>query len=367
MAGKWTNTGTPGVYVQDGARTGRPRYKVAFRDPRGVVTSKTFPTKRLALAAQADLRTRRATRSLPDASHGRKTVSDLWKYLMKTSRARPSTRAWYESRWTNHVEPALGARRIDSIRRAELEAFLADVESRTSVATRRAVQQLVHKLFAVAVRTEWIVRNPADGVEMPAARPREARFLTEDEVRRIAGEVAPRYRAMVWTLALAGLRIGEATALRVKNVDGAIRVVQNSPEVRGRKLGGQTKTAGSERVVPIPPSLRAMLGEHVHTYGNRFDPESYVFTSERGSQVGQSNFRRRVFQPAAKRAGVTPTPTVHDLRHTAAALALRHGLTPYEVAKLLGHTDTKMIEKTYGHLYESAFQAKVDALDTILL
>jgi integrase len=104
---------------------------------------------------------------------------------------------------------------------------------------------------------------------------------------------------------------------------------------------------------------RRPFREHVDIYGNRFDPDDYVFTTERGAQVGQSNFRRRVFQPAAKRAGVTPMPTVHDLRHTAAALALRHGLTPYEVVKVLGHTDTKMIEKTYGHLYESAFQAKV--------
>lgn len=365
MAGQWVRTRTPGVYAQDDSRTGRPRYKLAFRDARGVVTSKTFPTMKLALAAQADLRVKRASGSLPDVTTARKTVAELWVHFQKTSRARPATMAWYESRWANHVEPMLSARRVATIRRSELETFFADIESAKSLATRRAVQQLVHKLFAVAVRSEWILHNPADGIEMPAAQTREARFLDEAEVARIAKEVPPRYRALVWTLAVAGLRIGEATALRVKNLNGNIRVVENAPEVGGRKLMGLPKTNGSKRVVPIPPLLHKMLSEHMQKFGNASEPKSFVFTTEHGAQVGQNNFRKRVFQPAAVRANVNPTPTVHDLRHTAASLALKHGLTPYEVAKMLGHADTKMVERTYGHLYETAFQAKVDALDVL--
>lgn len=365
MAGRWERTKYPGVYVQEDARTKKPRYKAAFRDARGMVTSKTFPTVKLAVAFLHDVHVEKATGSLPDVSKSRKTMTELWEHFERTSRGRPSTRAWYESRWFNHLEPALGSRRIGTVRRAELEEFLLALEARTSLATRRAVQQLVHKLFAVAVRSEWLTRNPADGIQIPAAWPRSARFLGQDEIRRIAEEVPPRYATLVWTLAVAGLRIGEATALRVKHLNSSIRVAENAPEVKGRKLIGQPKTRGSERVVPIPPFLRMMLKEHLMAFGNAFDPESFVFTTEHGAQVGQSNFRRRVFQPAAIRARVTPAPTVHDLRHTAAALALQHGLSPYEVAKMLGHADTKMVERTYGHLYEAAFQAKVDALDAL--
>jgi integrase len=362
MAGTWQKTKTPGVYVQQNARTGRPRYKAAFRDSRGVVTSKTFPTVKLAEAHLHYMHVRKATGSLPDSSKSRKTVSDLWDHFLKSSRARPSTIAWYESRWENHVKPELGAARVDSMRRADVEGFLTDVEAETSLATRRAVQQLVHKLFAVAVRSEWIIRNPADGIEMPAAQPRLAQFLTEAQVDQIAAEVPPRYQALVYTLAEAGLRIGEASALRVKNLNGNIRVAENSVEVGGKKVIGQPKTAGSERVVPISPKLRAILHEHLNNYGNRFDPESYVFTTEQGAQVRQNNFRKRVFQPAAARASVVPTPTVHQLRHTAASLWLQRGLTPWEVAKMLGHRDTKMIEQRYGHLYVDALQQKIDAL-----
>jgi integrase len=372
MAGKWERTKFPGVYAQRDLRTGKERYKAAFRNARGIVTSKTFSPRdfkyplREAKAHLEDMHRAGRENRLPDTSKSRKTMAQLWEHVQTVNRARPSTRAWYESRWTNHVEPRLGGRKVSEVRRSELEELLADVERRTSEQTRRAVQQLVHKLFAVAVRSEWIVKNPADGIDMPPPRPRRVEEpLSQEQVAAIANEVPMRYHALVWTLAVAGLRIGEATALRVKNLDGSIRVVENAPEVRGKKLNGHTKTAGSERVVPIPPSLRQMLHDHVATFANRFDPEALVFTGEHGTQIGQNNFRKRVFQPAAARAKVKPVPTVHDMRHAAASLALSHGLTPYEVAKMLGHADTKMVEKTYGHLYKSAFQAKVDALDAL--
>ena len=49
-------------------------------------------------------------------------------------------------------------------------------------------------------------------------------------------------------------------------------------------------------------------------------------------------------------------PTVDDLRHTAISLWLARGLSPFEVSKMVGHTDLKTIERRYGHLYASALQ-----------
>ena len=173
-------------------------------------------------------------------------------------------------------------------------------------------------MLEVAVSEDRIGRNPAHGVRVAPAPRREARFLTEAEVRSIADEVPDRYRALVWTLALSGLRIGEAAALRVKHIEGdTIRVVESSAEVRGRKVTGPTKS-GKGRTVDIPPELRKMLHDHLTTYSNRFDPEALVFPGSEGGQLRQNAFRKRVFQPAAERAGIEPTPTVHDLRHTAA-------------------------------------------------
>jgi integrase len=169
-------------------------------------------------------------------------------------------------------------------------------------------------VFAFAMDEDRIGRNPADlpRDELPRSQPRKARFLTETEVGRIGAEVSDRYRALVWTLAVSGLRIGEATALRVGSLDlkaGTIRVTANAPEVNGHKLLDQPpKTARGTRTVDIPTALSAMLAEHLNRFGNRFDPSSLVFTNERGHPVLQSNFRKNIFGPAAKRAGIELRP-----------------------------------------------------------
>jgi integrase len=364
VAGAWEKTRDPAIYVQEYEESGKwlKRYKFVFRDGRGKVTSRTFRRLREAQDKKAELRGQRSRGELLDASLARKTLSELWEHFAATSRVKASTMHFYENSWHVHVEPALGHKRLRDVRRGDLERFYADLEAQTTLATRRAVQQLVRRLFTVAVNSEWIAKNPATGIPMPSAEQREPRFLTESEVGAIAENVAPRYRALVWTLALAGLRIGEATALRVKNLNGVIRVVENSPEVKGKKVAGTPKTRGSRRDVPIPAFLRRMLKQHIQSYANVFDPEAYVFTSARGDQVRQGNFLRRAFKPAALAAGIDPAPTVHDLRHTAAALMLRHGMTPYEVAKLLGHSSVKMVEERYGHLYEHELQRKVEDL-----
>jgi hypothetical protein len=76
MAGRWEQTKTPGVYVQAG-RGGKPRYKAAFRDARGVVTSKTFPRIGEAQTFFAEKRMQRRTNTLPDVAKGARTMTDL--------------------------------------------------------------------------------------------------------------------------------------------------------------------------------------------------------------------------------------------------------------------------------------------------
>jgi integrase len=372
MAGTWQGTKERRIYEQlktwtdsTGKERTAKRYKVAYRDSQGTVTSQTFSSWKEAVAKRDQTGHQRATGNLPDVSKGRKTVSELWEHLRATSRAKPSTMAWYEARYSKHVGPALGSRRIDSLSRSELQEFLAGIEARTSIPTRRAVQQLIHKLFAVAVQSEWLLRNPADGIEMPGAQEREPRFLSVEELAKVAAEVPPRYAALVWTLGRTGLRIGEAVALKVKNLNGSIRVRENAPEVGGKRTLGSTKTKESERNVPISEHLRGQLRAHLDFFGTPADPESLVFSTEQGRPVSQSNFRRRVFQPAAERAGVSPAPTVHDLRHTAISLMLMGGMQPFEVSKIVGHVDTAMIQRRYGHLYESHVQAQVDKLDAL--
>lgn len=55
-------------------------------------------------------------------------------------------------------------------------------------------------MLEAALSEDRISRNPAHGIEVAHTPRREARFLSEDEVKRIADDVPERYKALVWTL-----------------------------------------------------------------------------------------------------------------------------------------------------------------------
>jgi integrase len=201
------------------------------------------------------------------------------------ARLRPKTLELYRMELRVNILPRLGSRRLSSITKADVRSFEADLlRAGKGRATIVVVHRLLHRLFNFAMDEDRISRNPADlpKDERPRSETREARFLNESEVEALASAVPGRYRALVWILAVAGLRVGEATDLKA----GTIRVHRNAPEVDGKKLMDQpTKTARSTRTVDIPTSLAAMLGEHLNHFGNRFDPGAVVFTNPQGEPI----------------------------------------------------------------------------------
>jgi integrase len=354
------------AWIEERKREHHTAYKVYWRDPGGKVRTKTFTRSADAKRYAREVEHRKDTGNYVDPAAGNITLAEAFDHMMTTAtHLRPATRELYAMHGRYLAAGSLGDRPIRTIGKADVRTFLAELSATRGAATVDAVKRLLHRTLEVALEEDRIARNPAHGVRVEKAARREPRFLSEAEVRAIAEEVPPRFRALVWTLALAGLRIGEASALRVKNVtDTSIRVVEASSEVAGHKITGPTKT-GQSRTVDIPVELRRMLSDHLTTYGNRFAPESYVFTGPDGAQVRQNAFRKRVFQPAAERAGITPMPTVHDLRHTAASLMASHGFTLLEAAGQLGHSATSMTER-YSHVFPSERQEKAERLGTVI-
>jgi len=355
-------------------KDGEPRYKVYWYDPSGSQRSKTFVKSEDARRFERTVEVRKDEGSYVDPNLGKITVEQLAERFMTTAgaRLRPASRTLYAAQLRAYILPKLGSRRLSTLGKADVRTFESElIAEGKGMPTVAAVHRLLHRLFAFAMEEDRIGRNPADlrREERPKSEPRKARFLDEAEVEKVAAEVPERYRALVWTLAVGGLRIGEATALRVGDIDlkaGTIRVHRNAPEVGGHKLLDQpTKTARGVRTVDLPASLSAMLADHLNHFGNRFDSDSLVFTGERGSAVLQSSFRKNVFGRAVERAGIERAPRVHDLRHTAASFMGRAGYTLLEAAEQLGHSATSMTER-YSHVFPDARQEKVSRLDALL-
>jgi integrase len=164
----------------------------------------------------------------------------------------------------------------------------------------------------------------------------------------------------ILVLAYCGLRFGELAALRVRDVDPArrrLRIEQSVTEVDGVMVFGTPKSHQC-RTVPIPRSLVGALAEACA--GEQ--PGDLVFTAPRGGVLMLRNWRRRVFDPAGARAGLGEL-SPHELRHTAASLAVAAGANVKAVQRMLGQASAAMTLDVYSGLFDGELDAVADRLD----
>jgi integrase len=166
--------------------------------------------------------------------------------------------------------------------------------------------------------------------------------------------------------------------LRRQDVDllrGVIHVRRALKDVGGNLAFGETKNH-TARTVAMPKFLREMLAEHLASPG---PPDALVFPSKTGKPLRHGLFTRRHFKPAVQgtpaQNGKPAVPAAlpadkhnlrfHDLRHTAASLAVAAGAHPKMIQEMLGHSSITITLDRYSHLYPSAHEALAEKLDAI--
>jgi integrase len=214
---------------------------------------------------------------------------------------RPSTRATYETEYRLYLKPALGSVPIASIRRQDLRTLVADLTNRgVGARTVQLTHQVASRVLRQAVEDGLIPANPASRVKTPSTERRAIRILSVEEVEALADAFDPRYRVIVLLGACAGLRFGEASALRTPHLrllERRIEIFEGSSEVNGKLYVGPLKTKESRRVVTIPAFLADELGQHL---GRCASPD-LVFPASSGRPLRRTNFGHRFWAPAVKR------------------------------------------------------------------
>lgn len=165
---------------------------------------------------------------------------------------------------------------------------------------------------------------------------------------------------LVYLLAYCGLRFGEAAGLRVGDVDltrRRLRVERPISDVDGHLVTTTPKSHHS-REVPVPALLAAMLAGVVD--GRSADTP--LFTGPGGGLLRGNNFRRRSFDRATATVGLAGL-TPHELRHTAASLAVSAGASVKAVQRMLGHASAAMTLDVYAGLFGDDLDAVADRLD----
>ncbi len=296
---------------------------------------------------------------------GMVTVGQLYEQFVaeRSPIWKPSQAHTVDSRWRTHISPVFGDIPVSKITRAMLQDWVSGLAERRSASLTCTTANILSGVLDLAVQDRRITRNPMDGVTLPR-RPRKKAvrtYLTAPQLMRLADEclhgrrLGVQRRALVLLLGFCGLRWGEMAALHVGDVDycrGRVEVRSNLVRVGTGWVEGSPKN-GEVRSVPMPQVVAEAM--RVVTEGR--DPEERVFAGPDGEpprpqSVTGARSNRTWYASALRRAGV-PMVSPHELRHTAASIAVHAGANVKALQRMLGHATASMTLDVYADLFDS--------------
>lgn len=360
----WQPTNNPRVKKYTDARTGKPRYLARYRKPDGRQTMKRgFTTKRDAEAWLATTETAKHRGEFIEESAGRVRLTDLAERWLKIEDGRTATSTYIDKKaaWENHVKPIFGHMSVGSIRTSDIEIWVAGIK-RSPTVVRRA-HGVLASILDLAVKDRLIHTNPARGVTLPRQRKHRHRYLTHAEVQEVLPHVPERYRLLIELLAYTGLRWGEATALTVGDVDGSVlHIVKSVSHSGGTRVGG-TKSGRNRRVV-MPSFIATQVEAAIagRASGDLLFPSptgAFIRSPSRSGGSRQNQWWARALDDA----GVEYLRP-HDLRHTAASLAVQSGAHVKVVQRMLGHASATLTLDVYSDLFEDDLVVVAEALES---
>lgn len=364
----------------------RKRWRARWVDDQGREVSRAFDRKTDALAEIQRVTAEVHTGTYVTPSAGRATVETMYEqWIGAQAHIKASTRATRENAWKVHVRDVWAGTPVADIQTSAVRTWVADmVVAGAKPATVENALGVLRMVLNLALEDRRIARNPTDGVKAPRREHKRRGYLTHGQVEQLAQEVSGGAE-VVRFLAYTGLRWGEMAALRVQDFDmlrRRVNVLQAVAEVKGTLVWSTAKNH-ERRSVPFPRYLAPELSALMAGKGR----EQLVFTSAEGEVLRVSTYRPRVFAKAVARLQAStveqrvreeecdgqpvtpefPMVTPHDLRHTAASLAVSAGANVKAVQTMLGHKSAALTLDTYADLFPDDLEAVAEALDVAAL
>jgi integrase len=278
---------------------------------------------------------------------------DEW-WSSESARWAKATRVQWKHSLDKWVRPYIGRTRLADLgpRRArEWRAAILDHGASASVANH--AKEVLSAALGAAVESNLLPANPASGMRKLPTPPRRPRALTPSVVEQGVAQMLIRDRVFVELLCYAGLRPGEALALRWPDVRDSLLVIDKSYSY-GELKGTKTHSRRTVDIIPPLADDLAMLREW------QAGADDLVIANHDGGYVDLANWRRRVW----KKAFGDSSP--YDGRHTYASLLIHEGRSLPYVTAALGHSSAKTTLDHYAHVYaEAQLETSVRMVDAI--
>ncbi|MEW9870666.1 tyrosine-type recombinase/integrase [Arthrobacter sp. HS15c] len=359
-------------------KDGTSSYMVLWRDPKsreqqGITVATEYEAETLKRLLDANGQSFEVAQSALLSNEARvPTVAEVvQEHIDLLIRPSSGTTRTYQVMLNLHIRNIIGHIPVDKLDYRHLNHW-----AKAMMAKGKAPKTIhnVHGLISAAMNTAeqlgYITRNPCRGVQLPRIDKAEdeAMFLTHAEFNMVLEVMGERYKTFTNFLVMTGTRFGEATALKVADVD----LLSKPPIVRVNKAWkrdgqskyyiGTTKTGAGKRTIGLNPALVDLLVPLVASRPS----DDLLFTTPKGERIVHKLFWHHYWVPAVQAAqshGLTKSPRIHDLRHTHASWLIQDGVPLFTISRRLGHASTRTTEQVYGHLMPEALQAGADATE----
>ncbi len=310
-------------------------------------------------------------------------LAQEWIRLTAPATVEPSTVSDYQGIIDNHLLPALGDVPVNHLTKKTVITYLQEkLLAGLAHSTVNHHKGVIARVLDLAEQDGLIPANPARALGRWSKRQSRAgrvpKVFTPVQVRTLLSKCRehwPGYAPYVATMALTGLRTGEAAALRWSDVDLEGLSLRVRRSYRKGVLSPQTKTPASLRRLMLYPRLATVLSEH-HlaqkkerlAVGRAKPPasEDWIFLNGAGGLIDVDHFRARVWKPLLAKAEL-PARRLHDLRHTYISTRIKRGEDLAAISRDAGHANLRITLETYAHFVPAGDPAEMPPLDELFL
>lgn len=315
---------------------------------------------------------------------------ELWldEYLRRANRGKAPATVKDRAYSAAYLNAAMGSTRLERLTSQQIqrwadtaahpvkEGMKAHRKYEGQPLSQRAKQkalQLLRSALTEAVGLGYMPRNPAVPVrlERRASKPKGVAW-TPAQAQAFLAANEHTTLAPLWKLALqTGARLGELLALKASDYDPDRRTLRIERTLKyggedagkaARRTVGPPKTERATRTFPLSPdaqeTIHAALARR-ETLKEKAGPTwadgDWLFPAETGHLIPHGN-AHRAWREALKRAPGVPDVRPHDLRHTFISLALRRGVKPEVVARMVGHSSPLITLRIYRQVFEDEFE-----------
>lgn len=325
-----------------------------------------------------------------DLSSDEMTYQQLWESYCEyqKSEVKQSTLIKCTQHHINHILPFLKDKNINKISHHDIQKWKNKMnEKDLNVTTKNNIYKSLKAVINYGVKYHDLKNNVCNKIpnfkDPSVIIDEEIHYWTIDEFNKFIDSFRKKceeqsdihywnYYVLFNVLYFAGLRRGEASALRWTDYDPIQRTIHIkksiNQKIKGvRNLETSPKNKSSIRKIKIPKRLCDVLDEHLKRYEEEvylFNRKSEIWYINGGLEPLRDTTVDKHFTSQIEELGLKNI-RIHDLRHSYASLLINGGINIKIISEMMGHSNVEITWNRYGHLYPNAQEKATDYIDSL--